>query len=327
MRANRLVGLLLLLQARGRVTAEEVATELGVSRRTVYRDLAALAEGGVPIQTDRGAGGGIQLHPRYQVGLTGLSARDAETLFTVSVPTIARQLGIERSLSAARQKLVGAAASGGRKRYRERIHLDLSSWFRDAQEVPALRPLVDAIWSERAVEIRYRRYGGESRSHVVNPLGLVVKGGTWYLVADRSGETRVFRVSRVEHVSSPGDSFVPPADFDLAAFWARWAAEFESSRPQVAVTVRVRERAVGVLARVAEAWNDEVLATLRRDGRDWVRLEVPFERVEYAQSALLTLGGDVEVVAPRELRRAMAAAARRLARIYAAAHVPEKGAQ
>ena len=324
MRANRLVSLLLLLQARRRLTAEDLASELGVSTRTVYRDLQALAEAGVPILTERGAGGGIQLHPRYQVGLTGLSARDAETLFALSVPALARQLGLERALSSARAKLAGAAVDERRRgHYRER-HLDPTGWFRQERDVPELPRLVDAVWAERTVEIRYRRYGGEPRAYVVDPLGLVIKGGTWYLIAARGGEIRVFRASRVEAVSEPGARFEPAADFDLVAFWSRWVSEFQSSLPRVTVTVRVRDRALSALARVAEEWSEEVLATQRRDGRGWLRLDVPFERLEYAQSALLSLGADVEVIAPNELRRSIATVAKHLAQAYDAAALRQR---
>lgn len=309
MRANRLLSLLLMLQARGRMTGEEMALELGVSVRTVYRDLQALAEAGVPVLTERGRGGGCQLHPRYRTGLTGLSSREAEALFALSAPVVARDVGLEGPLTAGRRKLV--AALPARRAARERIHVDPAGWFRSTEDVPCLRPLFDAVWAERRVTIRHHHHQGPSRDRGAEPLGLVVKGGAWYLVAGTEDGLRVFRVSRIESVSSPGERFRPPHDFDLVAFWSSWAEEFESRRQRVDVTLRVAPGALGRLPRYATPTNGTV-----EEADGWTRITLAFETLEHARPDLLALGPSVEVVEPAELRESVAAEARETVALY-----------
>jgi len=318
-RSDRLLSLLLLLQTRERTTAEAMAGELGVSVRTIYRDVNALAEAGVPVLTERGPGGGLQLHPRYRTGLTGLSAREAEALFALSVPSLAHQFGLDQTLETARTKLVAAIPSErGRppRRARERIHLDTAGWFRKPEEAEALRPLVEALWREQPVRLVHHGYETPSREARVDPLGLVLKGGAWYLVAAAEPGLRVYRVRRIESVEPLPGHVRPPAGFDLVAFWSRWTAEFEASRPRVAVTVLVAPDAVRSLRRVAEDWDEEAVARAEPEADGRLRLTVAFERLEYAAHELLALGAAVEVLEPAELRERIATAVREAAALY-----------
>ncbi|HEY6057481.1 MAG TPA: WYL domain-containing protein, partial [Candidatus Limnocylindrales bacterium] len=241
MRASRLVNVLLLLQTRGRMTADELARELEVSARTVQRDLEALSLAGVPVYVERGRYGGARLVEGYRTRLTGLTPDEAEALFLSGLPGAAAELGLGTVLAAAQLKVLAALPPELRaraSRVRERFFLDAPGWFRTPDEQPHLAVLASAAWDDRRVRIRYRR-GEEVMDRVIEPLGLVLKGGTWYAVASRDGEFRTYRVSRIEEAVPLDEHFDRPVGFDLAAHWESSAAAFEESFSRVPVTLRV----------------------------------------------------------------------------------------
>src|SRR3954466_5762770 len=241
MRATRLVSLLLLLQTRGRVTAGEIAERLEVSVRTVHRDVQSLAAAGVPVEAVRGVAGGYRLAGGYRTRLTGLTADEAEALFAAGMPGPAAELGLGGELAAARLKLLAALPQELQERATRAsllFHLDTRGWFRAEDTVPHLPALADCVWRGCRARIRYREQGTIVQ-RTVDPLGLVLKGGAWYLVARRAVGMRVYRVSRVASVRGLDESFDRPAEFELAEFWQRWSREFEQGRPRVQVLVRV----------------------------------------------------------------------------------------
>ncbi|ABD09699.1 putative transcriptional regulator [Frankia casuarinae] len=188
MRASRLLSVLLLLQTRGRLTAREIADELEVSVRTVYRDLESLAEAGVPVLADRGATGGYRLLDGFRTRLTGLTSGEADSLFLAGMPAAAGELGLGTMLAAAELKLMAALPEQLRERagrVRERFHLDAPGWFRATEDTPLLTEVAAAVWEQRRVRVTYRRWRAprEIIRHL-EPLGVVLKGGTWYLVAN-----------------------------------------------------------------------------------------------------------------------------------------------
>ncbi len=253
MRADRLVSLVLLLQARGRVTGRALAAELGVSVRTVYRDLEALGAAGVPVITGSGPGGGCRLMDGYRFPLRGLRPEEAEALLILGVPEALRDLGLDRALTAAHRQIQvtsGAAPEA-------LVHLDLPRWFGSQEEVPCLRDLARALRLGRMLRLAYRPADGREDGaraagpRLVGPLGLVNKAGSWYLVAQAgSGEPRVFRAGRIGGVVTLADPFPRPPGFDLARFWARWSAEFEASRPRIQVTLRASPGALAAFPEV-----------------------------------------------------------------------------
>ena len=204
MRASRLVQLLLLLQTNGKMTASRLATELEVSVRTIYRDVEALSGAGVPIYAEAGPGGGVRLVDGYRTRLTGLTAEEAEALALSGLPGAASELGLGTVLAAAQLKVDAALPPELRSRavrMRERFHLDAPGWFAREEPVPHLAALSRAVWEEQRAEIRYRKRDGEVK-RLLDPLGLVLKAGVWYLVAlsGRTRSLRTFRVSRVQSV-------------------------------------------------------------------------------------------------------------------------------
>jgi predicted DNA-binding transcriptional regulator YafY len=232
-RADRLLSLVLLLQARGRATAQALAAELEVSVRTVYRDLEALAAAGVPVLTESGPGGGCHLMEGYRFPLRGLRPDEAEALLILGVPGALRELGLDTALDAA-QRQIRVTAGGPDLNRAALVHLDMPRWFGSQEDVPCLRALARALRSGRRLALGYRP-PGEAEPRVVGPLGLVNKAGLWYLVAasgvqDQSG-IRVFRVARIASARPLAEPFERPAGFELAAFWRRWSAEFEARPP------------------------------------------------------------------------------------------------
>ena len=246
MRAGRLVSLLLLLQTRGRMTAQELADELEVSVRTVYRDVESLGASGVPIYADRGPTGGYQLLDGYRTRLTGLTGDEAGTLFLAGVPGPAAELGLGSVLAAAELKLrasLPGELADRADRVRERFHLDAPGWFRGDEPTPHLATVADAVWSSRRLSVRYRRWKAPREvTRTLSPLGVVLKAGRWYLVAGagRRGSRRTGCRTSSTRWCSTSRSTGPPG-FDLAAFWREWTERYESSVYTASATVRMTD--------------------------------------------------------------------------------------
>src|SRR4029078_6676391 len=209
MRASRLVSLLLLLQSRGGQTAAELARELEVSVRTIHRDVDALSASGVPIYAERGPQGGIRLVDGYRTRLTGMTADEAEALFLSGLPGPAAELGLGTVMTAAQLKVMAALPGELRARASrlvERFFLDAAGWFHGSEQVPHLSTLAEAVWESRRVTITYQR--GDSRvERVLEPLGVVLKAGTWYVVAANEEQLRTYRVSRVIDAEASDERF------------------------------------------------------------------------------------------------------------------------
>jgi predicted DNA-binding transcriptional regulator YafY len=320
-RADRLVSLALLLQARGRVTGRALAAELGVSVRTVYRDLGVLAAAGVPVITESGPGGGFRLMDGYRFPLRGLRPDEAEALLILGVPGALRDLGLDRALAAAhRQIQVTSGAAAG-----VLVHLDMPRWFGSQEEVPCLRDLARALRLGRQVRLAYRHGDGrEDAARAVGPLGLVNKAGTWYLVASgtdgrggATGDPRVFRAGRISGAVVLAEPFPRPPGFGLAEFWARWSAGFEASRPRIQVRLRASPGAVAALPEVYGPAAGPALAAALPPGADgWRVVTLSFEHEVAAAYRLAGFGDQVEVLSPAPLRDRLVRTARQLLRRY-----------
>ncbi|MGC9381479.1 helix-turn-helix transcriptional regulator [Streptomyces sp. MH13] len=320
MRADRLLSLLLLLQNRGRMTAPELAAELEVSVRTVYRDVEALSASGVPVRADRGPAGGYRLMDGYRTRLTGLTDTEAASLFLAGVPGPARDLGLGAVLAAAQLKLqaaLPAELADRSRRVQERFHLDAPAWFRDTDPVPYLGAVARAVWEQEVLRAHYRRWGGEVYREL-HPLGLVLKGGIWYLVARAEETVRTYRVSRFLAVESTGEVFDRPAGFDLAAHWEESSRRLEAALHQGVALLRISPRAQRLLPMQFGAVGARALEGAGPpDAEGWVRVEMQVETQAVAVGDLLRLGIEAEVIGPPELREAIARTAAALAGRYA----------
>ncbi|CAM5484420.1 transcriptional regulator [Streptomyces avidinii] len=353
MKSSRLISILLLLQTRGRMTAAELAAELEVSVRTVYRDAEALAASGVPLYGDAGHSGGYQLLDGYRTRLTGLAPGEAEALFLTGMPGPAAELGLGRALSTAQLKLRAALPAELRAqadRMRLRFHLDAPGWYAEHEETPYLGQVADAVWRGRVIEVRYRRWK-EPREvdRRLAPYGLVLKAGRWYLVAGLTGTTGgagteggagttggagaatdavptaptpptgpyTFRVDQVLAVRETGEECALPDGFELAAHWRRTQDDFHErlhpEEAQVRVSARGAARLSGAQARALAA-----AGTPDPELPGWTRALLPIESQAHAEAQFLELGLEAEVLAPAALRERIGAAAAAIAARYGA---------
>ena len=312
MRASRLVSLLLLLQTRGGMTAADLAEELEVSVRTIHRDVEALGAAGVPIFAERGPHGGIRLVDGYRTRLTGMTTEEADALFLSGLPGPAAELGLGTVVAAARLKVLAALPTelrGRASRLLERFHLDAAGWFRAGESLPHLGTIAQCVWDGDRVELDYER-SDAIVTRTLDPLGLVLKGGVWYLVAANGDQIRTYRVSRIRGVAPLPERATRPPGFDLATYWSDSITAFERDTPRIEVTLRVR--------REAQRWLEDVIdgsalaASVEEPDPEpdaWRRMRVTLDWPREVAGRLLALGGAVEVLAPAELRTEIAALA------------------
>ncbi|MFB7614980.1 helix-turn-helix transcriptional regulator [Kitasatospora sp. NPDC056181] len=328
MRAGRLISLLLLLQNRGRMTAHQLADELEVSVRTVYRDVEALAAAGIPLYGDAGHGGGYRLLDGYRTRLTGLTAEEAQAVFLTGLPGPAAELGLGEQLVAAQLKLRAALPAELREqaeRIQQRFHLDAPGWYGKADDTRHLAAVAAAVWGRHAVWVRYRRWTAPTEvERRLEPYGLVLKAGRWYLVAAADGgDARTYRVDQIVELRSLEEQFEPPAGFDLAAHWRDRLADFHARLHTAEAVVRLSPRGTArVREQLGHAAGQAVAAGGVVEADGWTRAAVPIESVDHAHGEFLKLGADVEVLEPPALRARLAATVRELADRYGAQALP-----
>ncbi|MCX4880281.1 YafY family protein [Streptomyces sp. NBC_00847] len=322
MRAARLIKMVLLLQSRPAMTAAELARELEVSERTVTRDAQALSEAGVPVYADRGRAGGYRLIGGYRTRLTGLARSEAEALFLSGVPGALREMGLEDAASAARLKVSAALLPSLRDASRaaaQRFHLDAPNWFAEPRTPPLLPAVADAVWDDRRITARYRSRETEVE-RVLEPYGLVLKAGVWYVCArvTEGGSFRVYRIDRFTAAEAGGERFERDEEFDLPAFWAERAAQFARSILRAEVVVRVSADGARRLPYAVDpASAREALAEAGApDEEGWLTVTLAVESEKVAHAQLAGLGPEVEVLAPPSLRARFADDAIRLGRLY-----------
>ncbi|MFI5884204.1 helix-turn-helix transcriptional regulator [Streptomyces sp. NPDC051554] len=324
MRAARLIKMVLLLQSRPSMTAAELARELEVSERTVTRDAQALSEAGVPVYADRGRAGGYRLVGGYRTRLTGLGRSEAEALFLSGVPGALREMGLEDAASAARLKVSAAlmpSLSDASRAAAQRFHLDAPGWFTEPKTPELLPAVADAVWDDRRLLARYRR-GDSDVERELEPYGLVLKAGVWYLCARVTANLDSFRVYRIDRFTTvePGaERFVRDPDFELPAFWDERAEQFARSILRAEVVVRLSADGARRLPYAVDpAAAREALEIAGEPDADdgWVTVTLPVESEEVAHSQLAGLGPDVEVLAPESLRARFTNDALRLAALY-----------
>lgn len=321
------MSILLLLQTRGRMTAAQLAAELEVSVRTVYRDVEALGAAGVPLYGDAGHAGGYRLLDGYRTRLTGLTRDEAEALFLAGAPGPAAELGLGAVLAAARLKVRAALPAELRAhadRVAGRFHLDAPGWYAEADDTPFLPAVADAVWNGRVLHVLYRRWAEPTDvRRRLEPYGLVLKAGRWYVVAGPGPRTyRVDQILQILEPDSPGapgapdapdEEFTRPDDFDLAAYWTAYQRDFHARLHRGEALVRL---APGVTLSRAVPVEGSTGDTGGTGDDGWTTVRVPIESVEHAHGEFLRLGADIEVLEPAGLRGRMARTVAELAERY-----------
>lgn len=321
MRADRLLSMLLLLQMRGKMTAEQLATELEVSVRTIYRDLDALSTAGAPVYADRGPGGGCRLLDDYRTQLNGLAEDEVRALLAASASPALADLGFGNELKAARLKLLAALPSERQAEeawVRQRILLD---WERAeaGEEAPAtlhLRTIQAAVWRDQRLAITYRRESSFYRrlfTRTVDPYALVAWSGAWRLVCAAGGRRRVFALDELVAVEETNESFQRAPDFDLAAFWRAWRTERREGQGRFVVQLRVSP---AMAAELPLHFGQQVRDLTQGDGEEWQVIQLRFNSFEEARTKLLALGAGVEVETPAVLRLSMLDYAQQVVQLY-----------
>lgn len=320
MRAARLIKMVLLLQARPSMTGAELARELEVSERTVTRDALALSEAGVPVYADRGRAGGYRLVGGYRTRLTGLGRSEAEALFLSGLPGALREMGLHDAASAARLKVSAAllpSLQDASRSAAQRFHLDAPGWHREPRTPELLPAVAEAVWDDRRIRARYRR-GDSEVERGLEPYGLVLKAGVWYVCARAEGTFRVYRIDRFASVDVDGEVFARDEEFDLPRFWEERAAQFARSILRTEVVVRVTEAAARRLPHLIDraAVSEALERAEGPDDQGRLTVTLPVESHEVAFGQLFGLGPDLEMLEPPALRARFAGAAERAARLY-----------
>jgi predicted DNA-binding transcriptional regulator YafY len=319
MRADRLLSILLLLQVHRQLTAGQLADRLEVSERTIHRDMDALSAAGVPVYAQRGTGGGWSLTEGYRTNATGLTEAEVRTLFLATPSLLLADLGLDSASEAALIKLLAALPTvhrAGAEDVQQRIHIDVSGWHpSEADAVPTLPLLQDAIWREHKLLLTYRPQTGEPSERLVEPLGLVAKGSTWYLFAAVEGEPRTYRVSRILAAQPTEESFTRPAGFNLAEYWDQSKTDFVAGLPRYHATVRVDPAILPRLRFAARYARIEPDPTPDPDG--WTRVAIRFQFPADAREFILGFGPAIDVLDPSDLRDDVIALARATVERYA----------
>ena len=320
MRAGRLMNLLLLMQARGRVSAARLAGETGVSVRTVLRDIDELSASGVPVRSVRGADGGFELLEGWRTRLTGLTPEEARAMFMAGASGPAAQLGLGEAASTAQLKMLAALPPEWQvdaRKISSRFHLDTVGWYRREERPTHLPAIASALWNDRRLAIRYDSWKGVV-DRTVEPLGLVVKAGEWYLIAaaGKAATPRTYRLSNVLSLKTLGH-FTRPRKFELARYWDESIARFETGLYRGTATVRATARGLKRMRYLSAAVAEAIeRADPKPDKRGWHKVTIPIESVEMAALELLKVGAECQVLQPPELRARIGENIEAMQRLY-----------
>lgn len=319
MRADRLLQIMMLLQTGGKMTTRQLAERLEVSERTILRDMDALSGAGIPVTAERGKYGGWKLLDGFRSAVSGLKLDELKSLFILPSDHLLEQLGIGSVGPDVRRKLAAAmprSMTDSARQYLEKIHMDTGTWKpAGAVQTETLRQVMEALWADRKIRIMYRKAGGEQRERTAGPLGLVVKGSTWYLVAiNETGETRTYRMSRILHADVLDETFVRPENFDLAAYWNQSKVQFTASLPRFEVHVLADPAILGRLT-----FTDKFVQTAEigdAEGGGMVPVTLRFDTEEEAAAYVLGFGGRMKIVRPESLIPLVVGKARAVLALY-----------
>lgn len=312
MRADRLLSIIMLLQTRGKMTAQALAEELEVSRRTILRDIDALSFAGVPLYTDSGHGGGIALDEAYSTTLTGLDASEVRTLFIASHTHLLNDIGLGNAAESTLLKLSASLPVAHQPtvdHIRQRILIDPAWWWHDPDTVPFWDDLQQAVYEDRCIQVIYERYNGTVVERVLEPYSLVAKSSLWYLVARRDSQLRTYRVSRLLNMTLLDNHFQRDPEFDLRAYWEAHMQSFVENMAEYEFTLKVHPDRINFAMWLAPG-RSQIVETAGDNG--WVTVRFHFESIDLAKMLVFGLGRQALVVEPPELHAAVLENAREL---------------
>ncbi len=299
MRADRLISILLLLQNHEKMTTKTLAAELEVTERTIHRDMEALSAAGIPVLAERGKHGGWKLVDQYRTRLTGLKANEMKTLFLSPSFQLLSDLGFTKDWKEARQKLLATVPNSLQIQANDmwnRIHIDTDTWRQSSQGVSSLNILQQAIWEERKLQMNYEKGNKELSERVVEPLGLVAKGRTWYLIAVSNGTIKSFRASRIKTPSLTNETFKRPVDFKLSEYWEQSKISFVKNLPTFEVDV---EASPSIIQRLTFTGRFvQVLNIESQLNSGWTPAKLTFDTEQEAKEYILGFGNQIRIITP-----------------------------
>jgi len=319
MQAGRLLQILMLLQARGRMTAPQLAEAMEVSTRTILRDIDQLSAAGVPLWGERGRQGGFRLREGWSTQLTGMTGPEASALLLAGLPGPATELGLGSAAASARLKMVASLPPEWREqadRVGQRLHIDPVDWYRAPDTPRFLREAADAVWQGRRIRVRYESWQATTEREL-DPLGLVLKAGAWYLVArpaDRD-QARTYRLASMLSLATTTRTVKRPRGFDLARTWEASSRRFEADLRRLQARLRVSPRGMNRL-RNGRLPLVVLPQAPRARADDWQEVMLPLESVEQGALQLLAFGPELEVLEPAALRDEIATQLRRFGQLY-----------
>ncbi len=305
MRADRLLSMLLLLQTRGKLTAQTLAEELGVSRRTILRDIDALSYAGVPIYADGGHGGGIALDENYRTNLTGLNEAEIRVLFISENMQLMNDIGLGEATKHLRHKLSAALPPQQQSiaaQVQQRIYLDPAWWWQADIALPFWSDLQKAVFEDYRIQATYENFNGEVAERLLEPYSLVAKAAQWYLIAKREGVYRLYRIARFRSIQIQNTHFEREAGFDLIKFWHAHLQEFRESIAEYTFSLLIHPDRLGFVqslmpGRFQITWTDP------QNG--WKTLRFQVESIDLAKMLIFGLGNQAVIIEPPELREAI----------------------
>lgn len=316
MKSDRLLSVLLLMQARGRMTERELAERLEVSQRTIHRDLEALSASRVPVVALRGSQGGWGLDKGWRTQVPGLDEAELRALL-MAQPRVVGNSRLAAAAESALNKLIAALPGPMREQataMRERLHVDPTGWWETGEDLSMLSLVQDAVSRERQLAFDYVRGDGQRSARTADPLGLVAKGTSWYLVARGTSGLRTFRVSRMSGITVLASGFERPAKFDLADYWMRTTTELEGKRKRFSVVLALAPATAQRLITRSPTEPASAPKNAIPIPEGWITLRAEFDDEEFAQFVVLGLGSRVVVMEPVEFREKIAAEARAVVR-------------
>ncbi|HZW02748.1 MAG TPA: YafY family protein [Anaerolineaceae bacterium] len=305
MRADRLLSMMMLLQTRGKLTTQTLAKELGVSRRTILRDIDALSYARIPIYAEGGHGGGISLDENYRTTLTGLNETEIRALFISENTQLMNDIGLGEATRRLQHKLSAALPLEQQsivEQVRQRVYLDPSWWWQGDILLPLLNDLQKAVFEDYRIQATYENFNGEVAERLLEPYSLVAKAAQWYLIAKRDHVFRLYRVTRFRSVQIQNTHFEREDGFDLISFWHAHLKEFRESIAEYTFTLRIHPDRLGFVqslmpGRFQITWTDP------QSG--WKTLRFQVESMDLAKMLVFGLGNQAAIVDPPELREAV----------------------
>lgn len=299
MRADRLISILMLLQIHKKLTASELSERLEVSVRTIYRDIDTLSGIGVPIVADKGINGGIKLIGNYKTSITGINKNELFSLFLPTGDKILEDLGIEKLKDSTILKILGETSSEDLREFenlQNYIYIDMNTWNEPNTmlNTDILSLLQNSIWNSKSLKIIYRKTA-EVKEVELNPLGLVCKRGTWYLVAINNHIIKTYKVTSIESALLMPNAFTRPDNFNLKSYWIDSTKNFKSLIPKYTFTFKVNPK---VLNNIKERPFITISETLHKD--DDIYLKIKFDSLWQGVEFAFGYGKSIEIIEPME---------------------------